>query len=142
MKKYHNNELSLAQVKADIVVAKSAIEESERMSSRSAKYIKGIAAFHLQQASEKAIKFQIYESGVKVEHHKIYKHSLDDLIDYANDLNVNVYVPQYIMKNKYSITKWEALGRYDLSAVVRLDTLKACIKVIEEWYEDLLKKYK
>lgn len=131
----NNMPLNMALIKADMIAAGSCITEAKKMSAKASKYIKGLAAFHLQQAFEKLIKIQLYHSGKKLDLKRLYKHSLYDLIVYAGDLNVNITVPYYILKNQVVITSWEAGGRYDVHKVVRIDTLEKCYQVINEWYD-------
>lgn len=45
---------------------------------------------------------------------KMYKHSLNELIKYAQSLGVNVIIPKYILDKRLLITSWEADGRYDV----------------------------
>ena len=67
----------------------------------------------------------------------MYRHSLDDLIGYANSLGVSVFVPSWVNEKKYLITSWEAEGRYNLHFVVRMDTLKRCFSELEQWRDRL-----
>ena len=128
----------MGQIEADLFMAKTAIQKAESLSSKAGKYYRGLAGYHLQQAAEKLIKIQIYDSGVKVNNAKMYKHSLDALITYAESIGVVLNVPKWIDKKKYTITTWEAEGRYDLHFVVRLDTLNRCYTEIEQWSEALM----
>lgn len=134
-----NMPLNMALIKADLIAAVSCITEAKKMSAKASKYIKGLAAFHLQQASEKLIKIQLYNSGKKLDLKRLYKHSLNDLLVYAGDLKLKITVPAYILKNQVVITSWEAGGRYDVHKVVRIDTLEKCYQVIYEWYDELKK---
>ena len=68
---------------------------------------------------------------------KFYRHSLDDLITYAQSLNIGITVPKWVNKEKYTITSWEAEGRYDLHFVVRIDTLKKAFREISQWKKDV-----
>ena len=88
----------MPQVEADLLSAKDAIGRAEALPARKAKYIKALAGYHLQQASEKMIKIQLYASGQKLDYSKLYKHSLDDLIIYANSLGLPIIIPNYINK--------------------------------------------
>ena len=72
------------------------------------------------------IKIQIYDSGVQIDHSKMFRHSLDDLIGYASSLAIPLIIPSWVDEKKYVITSWEAEGRYNLHFVVRMDTLKRC----------------
>ncbi len=132
-----NNPISLGQIEADLFMAKAAIEKAESMSSNSGKFYRGQAGYHLQQAAEKLIKIQIYASGITVNNAKMYRHSLDDLITYAQSLNIGITIPKWVNKEKYTITSWEAEGRYDLHFVVRIDTLKKAFREISQWKKDV-----
>lgn len=58
----NNLPITMAQIRADLFIVDSAISEAEKLSPKAAKYIKGQAGYHLQQAAEKLIKIQIYAS--------------------------------------------------------------------------------
>lgn len=132
-----NNPFSLAQVEADLYMADTAIQKAGSLSSKAGKFYRGQAGYHLQQAAEKMIKFQIYESGLKINNSKIYRHSLDDLITYGHSIGAKLNIPKWVDSKKYVITSWEAEGRYDLHFVVRMDTLKRCYQEIKQWYLEL-----
>lgn len=134
-----NNPLSFKQIEAGLYMADMAIKKSDSLSSKDGKYYRGQAGYHLQQAAEKLIKIQMYESGIKLDNVKIYRHSLDDLMSYATSCGINLSVPKWIEQKKFRITAWEAQGRYDLHFVVRLDTLKKCYKELKQWYSNLSK---
>ena len=77
------NPFSLGQIEADLFMASAAIQKAESMSSKAGKFYRGQASYHLQQAAEKLIKIQIYDLGAPLNHAKLYRHSLDELITYA-----------------------------------------------------------
>ena len=135
-----NDILSMTQVKADLLLSKYSIAQAEKASARMSKSIKGQGAYHLQQACEKMVKIQIYASGKKIDNARMYKHSIKDLLVYANSLGIAINMTSYIDKNKDIITRWEATGRYDLHLVVRIDTLKRCYEEADQWYADLVKE--
>lgn len=129
-----NPELDLFLIKADLLLSQKGIEESKTQKNpRFAKYLRGQAAYHLQQASEKLIKMQLYKSGAVLDHAKIYKHSIGSLITYAEDLGIYIDVPALIRKNDELLSSWEAEGRYDVHVVVRTDTLEKYFRVISAW---------
>ncbi len=132
-----NNVLTFGQIEADLFVAKATIDRIKQLSSKAGKYYRGQAAYHLQQAAEKLIKIQIYNSGKAINNHKMYRHSLDDLITYAASLGISLNVPKWIDEKKYVITSWEAEGRYDVHFVVRIDTLERAHTEINNWYATL-----
>ena len=133
----NNVPLTYGQIEADLFVAKATIEKAKELSSKAGKYYRGQAGYHLQQAAEKLIKIQIYNSGVPINHAKLYRHSLDDLITYAMSIGVTISIPKWVNEKKYTITGWEAEGRYDLHFVVRMDTLERAYAEIKDWYESL-----
>lgn len=131
-------QVSMAQAKADLIMASYGISQADTVTPRLAKTIKGMVAYHLQQACEKMIKIQLYASGKKLNNARIYKHSLEELLIYADSISVKIQVPSYIEKNSPLITRWETKSRYDLHFVVRIDTLKKVYTEAEKWYETLL----
>ena len=137
----NTNPLSLGQVEADLFMAEAAMNKADSLSAKASKSYKGLAGYHLQQAAEKLIKFQIYESGLRTNNAQIYKHSLDDLITYATSLGISLDVPKWINEKKFIIASWEALGRYDLHFVVRMDTLRKCYQEVLVWKERIRQTY-
>ena len=131
------NPLSFGQIQADLFVAQATIKKAEELSSKAGKYYRGQTGYHLQQAAEKLIKIQIYESGVTINNAKMYRHSLDDLISYAESLGFQIIIPKWVNEKKYLITSWEAEGRYELDFAVRIDTLKRALLEINEWEKEL-----
>jgi HEPN domain-containing protein len=126
--------LSKSLIKADIIAANQAIEYYE---SNNIRDIKNIAAYHLQQAAEKLIKIQVYNSGVKYDNKSLYTHNIKTLILYAESLNIGLVVPDYIRKNSSVISDWEAGSRYDVGFSIRIDVLKKTADVISIWIEAL-----
>lgn len=133
----NQNPLSVAQIDADLFMADSAIRKSENISNKAGKHLRGLAGYHLQQAAEKMIKYQIYDSGIQIDYSKMYRHSLDDLMSYARSLGISLIVPPWVNAKKYVITSWEAEGRYNLHFVIRIDTLKRCYGELTQWRNQL-----
>jgi len=127
----------MLQIKADLFLAKAAIEEAEKLTPKAAKYMKGQAGYHLQQAAEKMIKIQLYQSNQTIDPAKVYKHNIYELIAYAPTVHVALILPAYVDKNAAVISGWEAEGRYDIHVVVRIDQLKKCFGELENWYKQL-----
>ncbi|MBO4846653.1 MAG: hypothetical protein J5525_10140 [Lachnospiraceae bacterium] len=132
-------ELNKLQIKADIVVAENALTEAKSSKPKLAKYLKGQVGYHLQQAAEKLIKIQIYRSGEEIDYSRLYKHDLQYIIDYANSKDINLIIPDYVLKNTMVISSWEAEGRYDVHIVVKYPQLEKAFLVISEWYKQLEK---
>ena len=130
------------QIQADIFLAEKALEESQKSDRYLAKYLRGQSGYHLQQAAEKLIKYQIYHFGVSVKNTKMYKHEIGALLSYAKELCIEISVPAYIEKNAEIITSWEAEGRYDIHVVVRMDTLTKCYNVMNDWFGSIFENNK
>ena len=130
-----NPELDMLQIKADIFLSEKAIEESKSQKPRYAKFLRGQAAYHLQQAAEKLIKIQLYNSKQKLDNAKIYKHGIGSLLSYSDDMGISIFVPASILKNDELLTSWEAEGRYDVHIVVRTDTLQKYLREITDWFD-------
>ena len=121
--------LSKGLIKADILTAKQAIETFEE---KKLKDIKNIAAYHLQQATEKMIKYQIYKSISNPNNRQMYTHDISRIKAYAESKGVTLIIPQYVLEHMNTITDWEAGSRYDIGFSIRIDTLKRCYEVIEK----------
>ena len=126
--------LGKSLIKADIIAAHQAIEYFEQ---NGVKDIKNVAAYHLQQAAEKLLKYQIYKSLDNVNNHSMYTHDLSRLIDYADSEDLQLVVPEYIRSHVNSISDWEAGSRYDIGFSIRIDTLKKTYEEIEQWEQQV-----
>ena len=130
-------ELSMLQAKADIFIAKAAIDEAKVNTPKEAKYIKGLAGYHLQQAVEKLVKIQLYFSNKDIDPAKVYKHKIDQLLAYASSKNISIIIPDYIEHHAVTISSWEAEGRYNLHFVVKINQLEKCYDEVINWYDEL-----
>lgn len=130
-------ELSMGLIKADLIMAKQGIEQYRNCN---IKQIKNLVAYHLQQAAEKLIKIQIYQSGKDYDNRELYVHNLTRLINYADQLDFDFNVPQSIRDNALTITDWEASGRYDMHFSVRITSLENYYEKIEAWYQQVWKR--
>lgn len=130
-------DLSMALIKADILMAKQGINLFEQNGVRE---VKNMTAYHLQQAAEKLIKIQIYRSGVDYDNRKLYVHNLVTLIKYARSLDISVVIPEEIDENALFITDWEAGSRYDVRFSIRIDTLRKMYDIISNWHQEVYAK--
>ena len=101
------------------------------------KEVKNQAAYHLQQAVEKLIKIQVYNSGCTYNNRSMYVHNISSLANYADSLNIGVYIPAEIRNNAVMISDWEASGRYDIHFTVRIDTLEKYHRIVKDWFDRL-----
>ncbi len=131
-----SEDLSILQAKADLQIVEQ-ILQALKDNSGNGKYLRGLAAYHLQQATEKLIKIQIYVQVSKVDYHKMYDHKIDQLIKYGNSQGAVFNIPNDIVKNALSISLWEANGRYDLHIVTRITTIKKYFDIMSAWYDEL-----
>ena len=122
--------LSKGIIRADLIAAKQAIEYYDETGIRD---IKNIAAYHLQQAAEKLIKYQIYANVASVNNSQLYTHNIDRLISYAESLGIPFFVPSYVSQHCVQISDWEAGSRYDVAFSIKINTLKKAYEEIADW---------
>ena len=132
--------LNMGQIKADLFIAWATIDEVKQRTPKEGKYLKGQAAYHLQQAAEKLIKIQIYYAVQHPDPRKLYKHAINELLNYAQSLGINIIVPKYIEDKKLVLSSWEADGRYDVHMTVKITQLEKAFEEIKAWCDDLQKK--
>ena len=132
-------DLNMSQNMADIIAAKSCITEALNNPPKLAKYLRGQAGYHIQQAAEKMIKIQIYANLQQVDNSKVFRHDLSDLVSYARSENVSLIIPDYVNSRMQIISSWEAEGRYDTHMVVKINTLTKSLEEIENWADQLKK---
>lgn len=129
----------IAYAKADIRASLSALNDVEnKVFDVDSKALKGLAAYHAQQAIEKIIKSEIYRKNPNINPRKTYTHNLYDLCSIAKSLNIKI--PADIRKNSIMYTEWEASGRYDIHFVVRVDSIKRAIKTATYWINEIEKR--
>lgn len=87
----------------------------------------------MQQATEKLIKYQIYQRIENIDNKKMYTHDVSKLISYAEAEGLEIDVPDYICNHANAITDWEAGSRYDIGFSIRIDTLRHCYEVVDAW---------
>ena len=126
--------LMMSLIKADIVAAQQAVNYYENSN---LKDIKNVAAYHLQQATEKLIKIQIYSKAENLNYANLYTHNIEKLLAYSEKLDISIYVPKYIEDNSLVLTEWEAGSRYNVGFQIRISTLKKTLNEIEKWYEEI-----
>lgn len=121
-------------IKADLIAARQAMDYYKE---KGIKDIKNIAAFHLQQAAEKLIKYQIYKKVAEVDNHRVYTHNIDKLIDYADSLGIEINIPNYAREHAAELTDWEAGSRYFTSSSVDITVLEEAYDIISSWEKEV-----
>ena len=124
----------MSLIEADIITAKQAIACYEKSKPKD---MKNIAAYHLQQATEKLIKIQIRSELDNLNNVTLYTHNIEKLLAYSERMNMSINVPAYIKENSLILTAWESSSRYEVGFRIRIDTLKRALSEIESWYKIL-----
>lgn len=84
--------MSSGLIKADIMTARYALNEYE--ANGRFKDIKNICGYHIQQAVEKLIKYQIYQQVEEVDNRQMYTHNIGALLAYAKKRGLDLVVPE------------------------------------------------
>ena len=87
-----------------------------------------LAGYHLQQSVEKLLKYQIELQGEQFP----YTHSISMLLD-----EVKIDVPDWIINNRETFTKYEAMTRYSNTKVASAIDLKGWYQLLGEYIEQL-----
>lgn len=124
----------ISYAKADKHTAWSALNEV-RNKGNNIKAIKGIAAYHAQQAIEKTIKSETYRVAPNINPRKLYTHKIYDLC--STKTGYGISVPKEIAKNAGMYTDWETGGRYDLHFSVRADSVEKALRLAQNWIKDM-----
>ena len=114
----------LAIVKADLKTAKSLVRSSKKKK-------KHQAAYFIQQAIEKTIKYVLLrETGSQP-----WGHDISRLIMTAQGKGLEI--PEEIIKNAAVYTSWEVVTRYYPTAVIRRDSISKAIRITEQWQKSI-----
>ena len=68
---------------------------------------------------------------------KLYKHAINELLNYAKSLGLTIIVPEYIEDKKLVLSSWEAEGRYDVHMTVKITQLEKAFEEIKAWCDEL-----
>lgn len=100
--------------------------------------ITDIAAYHVQQAIEKALKYLIYTlSNADPENREYRTHNITSLILLAEDL-CGFYVSEQLKAQSYAITRWESKSRYEDSSVAVKKDIQNAIEMYNELREQII----
>ncbi len=104
--------------------------------------IDDIAAYHVQQGIEKALKYALFSIGGLDETSRTYRtHSIPTLIDLVQE-NCGFTVPERLILASNDITGWEANSRYGEDPVAMRDEIMEAIEMYEELKQLILEKQK
>ena len=118
---------------ADLSAAKRLIEMSGA-TSRSA--ILDLAAYHLQQATEKSLKHIIPVCVMEKDIRRFRTHNIPSLIGMVEHAT-HYRVPRKIKRIAEKLTLWEATARYSSDPVATKDELQAALAAIEPFMFDI-----
>lgn len=90
-------------------------------------------AYHVQQATEKMLKFKLEMQGEKYPH----THRIGVLVDEC--LKLGIEIPELIQDYDVVITEWATGTRYDSSFVTSKRQLLKVIDCLEEWFRKIQK---
>lgn len=118
---------------ADLSAAKRLIEMSGA-TSRSA--ILDLAAYHLQQATEKSLKHIIPVCVMEKDIRRFKTHDIPSLIGMV-EMSTQYRIPLSIKIIAGKLTSWEATARYSSDPVATKDELQAALAAIEPFMFDI-----
>ncbi len=102
--------------------------------------INDIAAYHVQQGIEKALKYALFNIGGLDETSRSYRtHSIPTLIDLVQE-NCGFTVSERLLLASNDITSWEANSRYGDDPVAMRDEIQEAIEMYEELKQLILEK--
>mgnify|MGYP003312136694 CR=1 FL=1 len=122
-------EKALANFKTAKIIVSLAPNDEEQLNQ---------AAYHLQQALELAIKHIFCIKGLPLQK----THDIDQLIVYARDSGVDLYLPDYFIQKAEMISNWESKTRYVLGFKLELEKIRTTIDELQSYFEILSKKLK
>lgn len=86
-----------------------------------------LAAYHLQQAEELALKYVLERNGI--EYPKT--HDIDQLIQVANTNDVDLLLNEYLEDHSEMFSQWEAKSRYALGYSIEYKKIEKALKEID-----------
>lgn len=95
------------------------------------------AGYHLEQAVEFAVKFELDNSGI--EYPKT--HDIENLLRIASENNVVISGDEYIFDHAEMFSKWEASSRYIIGYLIEKKKVEIAITHVIEYLEKLSKIY-
>lgn len=94
-----------------------------------------IAAYHLQQSLELAIKHLFLINGEQI----IKTHDIDQLIIDAKKKKIDLMLPDYIIEHAEIISNWESKTRYVMGYQLELNKVLKTIDELDSYFVKLAK---
>ena len=120
-------EKALSNFKAAKIIFKIACNDEEQLN---------LVAYHLQQSLELAIKHILMCNGVPNQK----THDIDQLIAYANNAKIELFLTPYLKDKSDMITSWETKTRYILGFMIEINKLNQTIEEMDKYFDILSKK--
>ncbi|MCQ2799983.1 MAG: HEPN domain-containing protein [Bacilli bacterium] len=92
-----------------------------------------MAAYHIEQSIEFAITYILSLHGKPFQK----THDLDQLINYAESNNIDLYLPEYLKDKADVISLWETKTRYIIGFKVELNRIEKALLELENYFEVL-----
>lgn len=135
----------LSKSLSNTIMARQALDMFRKTNQKD---LKNGASYHVQQAIELLLKYNIYNNNVYNKNAKnnsnikqIFTHDLELLIT-KYCIPLGLYVPKKIIKNAVMYTNWEAESRYSLNYSVRIDSILSALDETEAWLISIKPSYK
>lgn len=93
--------------------------------------------YHLQQAVELSMKFILELNGIEYK----YNHDIEQLIQLANEKNVDLFITDYIYDKAEMFSSWEAKTRYIKNYKLERNKVATSITEINKYFE-IIDKHK
>ena len=94
------------------------------------------AGYHLQQALELAIKHILAINGKPIQK----THDIDQLISYAKDQKIELYLTEYLKEKADIITLWETNTRYVMGFSIEVERIRKTIEELDKYFLILSKE--
>jgi len=117
-------EKALANFKIAKIVYSVASNDEEQLN---------IAGYHIQQALELAIKHIFVINGMVI----MKTHDIDQLIRQANENNIDLMLPEYIIEQSEAISNWESKTRYILGYALEIHKIDKALQALDEYFTTL-----
>lgn len=117
-------EKALSNFKTAKILFRTASNDEEQLN---------ITGYHIQQSIELAIKHILSLHGKPFQK----THDLDQLINYAESNNIDLYLPEYLKDKADVISLWETKTRYIIGFKVELHRIEKALLELENYFEVL-----
>lgn len=93
--------------------------------------------YHIQQAVELSMKFILEENGIEYK----YSHDIEQIIQLAQENNVDLFVTDYIYDKAEMFSSWEAKTRYIKNYKLERNKVSKAITEVNKYF-DIIDKHR